>query len=120
MEDFLECNVLNQLSEMEKHCVEKEVELGEVEDVLRRLEKKKTSGSDGFPNELYQRFWDTVKEDLKLLVSRILQKGSMGHHLNRNIIVVLPKWDNPTTVGDYRPISLLGRVYKIVAKILVN
>ena len=33
---------------------------------------------------------------------------------------MIPKRQNPITLGDYRPISLVGCVYKLIAKILAN
>jgi len=33
---------------------------------------------------------------------------------------LLPKKSSPVTLNDYRPISLVGCLYKIIAKILVN
>jgi len=33
---------------------------------------------------------------------------------------LIPKCKNPSDLGDYRPISLVGCVYKMIAKILAN
>lgn len=35
-------------------------------------------------------------------------------------LVLIPKKEAPTTLADYRPISCLGVVYKIVSKLLAN
>lgn len=39
--------------------------------------------------------------------------------LNAAFIVVIPKSENPNSVLDYRPISLIKSVYKLNAKVLV-
>ena len=40
--------------------------------------------------------------------------------LNATFLVVIPKKGNVEDIKDYRPISLLGDLYKILAKVLVN
>lgn len=40
--------------------------------------------------------------------------------LNAPFIVLIPKKTNPINIRDFRPISLIGSVYKILAKVLVN
>ena len=61
-----------------------------------------------------------IREDLWLLINRILERGSIGKEFNKSLIILLPKGSNPRKVRDFRPISLLGGVYKIVAKVLAN
>jgi len=39
---------------------------------------------------------------------------------NASFIALLPKVSEPQNLNDYRPISLIGCIYKIVAKILAN
>jgi retron-type reverse transcriptase len=40
--------------------------------------------------------------------------------LNGSYITLLSKVDNPTRVGDYRPISLLNSSIKLIIKVLAN
>jgi hypothetical protein len=40
--------------------------------------------------------------------------------INSSHIVLIPKIDNPTKVGDYIPISLLNSSVKLITKILAN
>nr|GEV11902.1 hypothetical protein [Tanacetum cinerariifolium] len=48
-------------------------------------------------------------------VSTLIPRGC-----NSSFIALVPKVDNPLVVGDFRPISLIGSQYKIIAKILAN
>jgi retron-type reverse transcriptase len=41
-------------------------------------------------------------------------------NINTSHIVLVPKKDNPTRVGDFRPISLLNSSVKLLTKILAN
>lgn len=38
----------------------------------------------------------------------------------QGLVVLIPKFDNPQRLNDFRPISLVGSMYKILAKILAN
>jgi hypothetical protein len=40
--------------------------------------------------------------------------------INRSYIVLVHKKDNPSRVGDFRPISLLNSSVKLLTKILAN
>ena len=46
--------------------------------------------------------------------------GKLSKGVNSSFIVLIPKKDNPIGLGDYRPISLVSSVYKILAKVLFN
>ncbi|GKA76688.1 RNA-directed DNA polymerase, eukaryota, reverse transcriptase zinc-binding domain protein [Tanacetum coccineum] len=62
---------------------------------------------------------DLVFEDVKL---RALQKGSTTDvkGCNSTFIALIPKNPDANMVKDFRPISLIGSIYKIIAKILTN
>ena len=40
--------------------------------------------------------------------------------LNSSFIALIPKIKDPQLISDFRPISLIGCVYKIIAKVLSN
>jgi len=42
----------------------------------------------------------------------------MTQESNASFICLIPKVDNPQQLGDFKPISLVGCLYKIVLKLL--
>ena len=44
--------------------------------------------------------------------------GKLVKGLNSSFIVLIPKKENPGGLNDYRPISLINSIYKILAKVL--
>jgi hypothetical protein len=40
--------------------------------------------------------------------------------LNASFITLIPKKVNASNIRDFRPISLIGSVYKLLAKVLAN
>ncbi|GJV16770.1 hypothetical protein Tco_1362093 [Tanacetum coccineum] len=51
-------------------------------------------------------------------VMRFHETGTIHKGCNFSFISLLPKVRDPILLGDYRPISLIGCLYKIIAKIL--
>ena len=46
--------------------------------------------------------------------------GIIPRGCNASFIVLIPKVANPQALDDYRPVSLIGYMYKIVTKLLAN
>ncbi|GJT40304.1 RNA-directed DNA polymerase, eukaryota, partial [Tanacetum coccineum] len=94
---------------------------------MRRLKKvvwdcgvDKAPGPDGFTFGFYRRYWNLIESDVVNAVKWIFIHGSIPKGGNSCFITLIPKIPNANMVKDFRPISLVGSVYKIVAKILAN
>ena len=46
--------------------------------------------------------------------------GVVPNYLNKTLITLIPKCQNPETLSNFRPISLCNSVYKVVSKIIVR
>ena len=57
----------------------------------------------------------SVVEEVKM----IFANGKMPDYMNRTHITLILKMQGPEVLGNYRPISLCNKVYKIVTKIIV-
>ena len=48
------------------------------------------------------------------------RNGHLAKGINSTFIALIPKVDSPQRLNDFRPISLVGSLYKILAKVLAN
>ncbi|GJU12746.1 RNA-directed DNA polymerase, eukaryota [Tanacetum coccineum] len=80
----------------------------------------KSPGPDGFTFGFYRRYWNLIEGDVVNAVTWFFHHGRIPNGGNSSFITLIPKIPNANMVKDFRPISLIGSVYKIVAKILAN
>ncbi|GJU12024.1 RNA-directed DNA polymerase, eukaryota [Tanacetum coccineum] len=80
----------------------------------------KSPGPDGFTFGFYWRYWKIIKNDVVDAVTCFFHHGSFPKGSNSSFIALIPKTSDANMVKDFRPISLIGSMYKIIAKILTN
>ncbi|GJZ96059.1 RNA-directed DNA polymerase, eukaryota, partial [Tanacetum coccineum] len=108
----------NQLSSDQAFELEKQVSTDEIRTTVWACGENKSPGPDGFTFEFFRKFWDTIGPDLCLAVEWFFDHGSFSRGCNSSFIALIPKVQDPKFVNDYRPISLIGSLYKVVTKIL--
>lgn len=82
---------------------------------------EKAPGPDGYIGGFFKMAWDIIKHDLVAAVQDIFEcRAGCWNLLNSANITLIPKREEATTVGDYRPISLMHSIAKILGKILAN
>jgi hypothetical protein len=92
----------------------------EVRFALFQMHPDKSPGPDGFNPAFYQNFWDMCGDDVFIAVEDWLGRGYFPSSLNETNICLIPKNDNPSSMKDFRPISLCNVLYKVVSKLLAN
>jgi len=75
---------------------------------------------DGVHLGFIKDFWSDLKSDILRFVSEFHRNGRLSKGINSTFITLIPKVDNPQRLNDFRPIALVGRLYKILAKVLAN
>ncbi|RVX16675.1 Transposon TX1 uncharacterized 149 kDa protein [Vitis vinifera] len=83
-----------------------------------QLNKEKALGPDGFTIAVYQECWDVIKEDLMRVFLEFHTNGIINQTTNATFIAMVPKKSQTFKISDYRPISLVTSLYKIIAKVL--
>ncbi|GKC99214.1 RNA-directed DNA polymerase, eukaryota [Tanacetum coccineum] len=90
----------------------------EIRNAVWACDENKSPRPDGFSFEFFRKFWDTIGPDLCLAVEWFFVHSSFEKGCNSAFIALIPKVHDPKFVNDYRPISLIGSLYKVVTKIL--
>ena len=82
--------------------------------------REKCPGPDGFNFNFIKEFWEVVKSDFRRFVDEFHVHGCFPKGSNASFLALIPKINHPQTFDDYRPISLIGCMYKVIAKLLAN
>ena len=61
-----------------------------------------------------------IKEDLLKVFSEFHSTGIVNQSTNSTFITLVPKKDQPKRMKDFRPISLVTCLYKVIAKVLAG
>ncbi|GJT82386.1 RNA-directed DNA polymerase, eukaryota [Tanacetum coccineum] len=80
----------------------------------------KSPGPDGFTFEFFCKYWTVVGPDFCIAVKWFFDHGDFAIGCNSSFVALIPKVLDPKVVSDYRPISLIGSLYKVVTKILAS
>ncbi|KAL5715982.1 hypothetical protein ACHQM5_017730 [Ranunculus cassubicifolius] len=92
----------------------------EVYATMQDLAKEKTPGPDGFPIRFYIQCWHFMKGEIMEILRELQDNQFINWRLNNSFITLVPKIEGEKTVGDYRPISLISGIYKIISKVLAS
>ena len=82
------------------------------------MSRDKAPSPDGFTMALYQECWDVIKEDLMKVFHEFHSSRIINRSTNVNFIALVPKKNQSLKSSDFRPISLVTSLYKIIAKVL--
>jgi hypothetical protein len=93
----------------------------EVHEAIKSIPPDKAPWPDGFTSLFFKACWNNIKEDLMKVIKLFSNLHSENFHwLNTANIVLLPKKDGVESVNDFRPISLIHAVAKIISKMLAT
>ncbi|GJQ90373.1 RNA-directed DNA polymerase, eukaryota [Tanacetum coccineum] len=108
------------LSSIQQADLEIEVSKEEVKRVVWDCGINKSPSPDGFTFGFYRHFWNLIENDVVEAVKYFFHQGSFPKGCNSSFIALISKNPEANMVKDYRTISLIGSLYKIIAKILAN
>jgi hypothetical protein len=92
----------------------------EIDSIINNLPNGKSPGPDGFNSNFMKKCWQIISHEFYDLCTRFYENNICLQSINGSYIVLIPKKDNPMTINDYRPISLLNSSIKLLTKILAN
>ncbi|RVW53163.1 Transposon TX1 uncharacterized 149 kDa protein [Vitis vinifera] len=92
----------------------------EISKAIFQMDRIKHRGLMDLLLQCFQDCWDVIKEDLVRVFDEFHRSGIINQSTNASFIVLLPKKSMAKKISDYRPISLITSLYKIIAKVLAG
>ena len=92
----------------------------EVYSALSELNGDKAPSPNGFPLTFWQFCWEFVKDEIMGFFKEFHARGRFFKSLNTTFLVLVPKNGGTHNLRVYRPIILVGGLYKLLAKVLAS
>ena len=91
--------------------------IDEIEHAIEEMSHDKAPGPDGFTSAFFSSCWNIIKDDLMQLMDAFSELSVNNFHvINSANIALLPKKEGADSISDFRPISLIHVIPKIIAK----
>ncbi|GJY75790.1 RNA-directed DNA polymerase, eukaryota [Tanacetum coccineum] len=110
----------NRLNLEQVEELESSISQDEIKKAVWDYGTNKSPGPDGFTFEFFQKYWNVLKQDIVAAIHQFFDSGKFPPDCNSSFIALIPKIQDAKIVKDFRPISLIRSIYKIIAKILAN
>ena len=86
--------------------------------LLSSCDPSKAPGYDGFNLKCIKQLWPVLGEDFCAYILNFFETGTIFAGFNTTWVTLIPKKKGLLEVSDFRPISLVGSLYNVIAKIL--
>jgi len=94
--------------------------LEEIEGEVKDSDGDKSPGPDGFNFAFVKRFWYLLKGEVRIMFDQFHGNDVIPKAMLAYFVTLIPKIHSPLEVKDFRPISLLGCLYKLLAKVFAR
>ena len=92
----------------------------EVLGVINDFNGDKAPSLDGFSMAFFQSCWGVLKTEIMTVFHNFHTQAMFEKSFNASFLALIPKKVDVVEVEDFRPISLVGEIYKIISKVLAN
>ena len=94
------------------------IRIDELMRAIRKMKRRKAPGPDQVPIELFKEMYSHNLAEILNLLNEWWEKEEVPEEILLARVVLIFKKGNANDLGNYRPISLLNSVYKILAAII--
>lgn len=110
--------LLNKISEVQAREMEREVTEDEIKSTIFAMKSSKAPGPDGCSAGFFKAAWSVVDVDVIAAIRSFLETTRLLRDMNSTILALVPKKVNPSSMGDFRPITYCNVFYKCITKIM--
>jgi len=109
---------LSSLTEVQKQSLVQEVTVEDIKEALGACDPSKSPGYDGFNMKCIKHIWPIIGEDFNRCIMEFFATGRFPKAINMTWVTLIPKKEGAVEISEFRPISMVGSIYKVIAKIL--
>lgn len=99
---------------------EKKFTLADIKDAFFSLPRNKTGGPDGYSSEFFISTWEIIGPEVTEAILEFFESGCLLKQWNSASLALIPKIPNASHPSEFRPISCLNTVYKVISKLLAS
>ncbi|KAJ0454037.1 putative RNA-directed DNA polymerase [Helianthus annuus] len=114
------CSNMRKLSDSDAAMLDSRFSKEEIKAAVFGCDDDRAPGPDGINFRFVKRFWDLVESDFVDIMDAFYVNGEISPGCGSSFIALIPKVIDPIGLKDYRPISLVGIINKVISKILAN
>ena len=92
----------------------------EIEVVVKDSDGNKSLGPNGFNFAFVKEFWYLMKDEVRIMFDEFHANEVLPKCMLAFFVTLIPKVSSPMELKDFRPIYLLGSLYKLLAKVLAR
>ena len=92
----------------------------EVSHALRCMSTGKTAGPDGLTAEMFTALGEFGVKQITHLANRIYEEGHFPMEMVKSVFIVIPKKPGATKCEQFRTISLMSHLTKLILRVLLN
>ena len=104
----------------DKTCFFKPTNVSEIIKIIRKMGSRKSAGHDNINVDLIKSVANEIAEPLSIIFNVSLCSGIFPDEMKIAKVVPIYKKDNPEVFGNYRPVSVLPCISKILERIVYN
>jgi exonuclease III len=114
-------NVRNRkLTEEQRESLERDLSVDELDRAIEKMNPRTAGGPDGIGTAVLKKFWGVLRVPLCRYGTEMMSQERMSPSFLVSSIKLIPKKGDVTKIKNWRPISLLNCVYKVVSKAINN
>ncbi|XP_057780066.1 uncharacterized protein LOC130998670 [Salvia miltiorrhiza] len=110
--------VNRKISDSARVWLDRPFSVEEVKMAVWNCDSGKSPGPDGFNFLFMKRCWEVIKGDLMEVMREFHANDKLVRGSNSSFVVLIPKKTTASELRDFRPISLISCMYKVIAKVL--
>lgn len=92
----------------------------EIKEVVWDCDGNKCPGSDGYNFNFIKSCWEIISPEVLSFFEEFHHLVRLLKAISASFLTLVPKCKNPQRLEEYRPISIIGSMYKLLAKVLAG